>query len=138
MDYDDNFEVSGITGITSKPRSHDSGSSGSSAQSQEKFPTKEEIADVVLQRLGQTYKPANRFQNYTPSGGFYRCGKCSGPHRTDQCDAILEPFKNTPIKKWCQLCQWNYTHETKDCNRIGRTQPAPEACVLQTYQPRAK
>ena len=41
MDYNDNFEVSGIFGISSKPRSHDSGSTGASTATQEKFPTKE-------------------------------------------------------------------------------------------------
>ena len=120
MDYNDNFEVSRISGISSKSRSQDSRSTGSSTVTQEKFPTKEEIANLTLQRLGQTYKPANRFQNYVPQGGYYRCEKCSGPHRIDQCDSIPEPFKNTPIKKWCQLCQWNFTHETKDWNKMGR------------------
>ena len=112
----------------------------SSVVTQEKFPSKGEIADELLQRLGQAYKPLNRYQNYAPQpgGGYYRCGKCGGPHRTDQCDAIPEPFKQTPVKKWCQLCQWNYTHETKDCNRIGRTPPVPEGRVLQTYQPRGE
>ena len=105
IDYDDNFELSGIAGI-SKPKGQDIGSLGSSAsgRSQEKFPTKEEIADLVFQKMGQAYKPPNRYQNYAPHGGFYWCGKCNGPHRTDQCNAILEPFKQTPIKKWCQLC----------------------------------
>ena len=132
MDYDDNFEGSGTLGIVTKGRSHDSGSSVSSVVTQEKFPSKGEIADELLQRLGQAYKPLNRYQNYAPQpgGGYYRCGKCGGPHRTDQCDAIPEPFKQTPVKKWCQLCQWNYTHETKDCNRIGRTPPVPEGRVL--------
>ena len=140
MDYNDNFGSSGFTGIVSKGRSQDSDSSVSSVVTQEKFPTKAELAEEVLQRMGQAYKPPNRYQNYAPpqGGGFYRCGKCAGPHRTDQCDAIPEPFKQTPIKKWCQLCQWNYTHETKDCNRIGRVQHTPEGRVLQTYQPRAE
>ena len=89
-----------------------------------------------MQRLGQAYRPANRFQNYAPQGGYFRCGKCSGPHRTDQCDTIPEPFKNTPIKKWCQMCQWNYTHETKDCNRIGRQQANPGTQAMPAYQPR--
>ena len=105
MDYDDNFEVSGISNVSNKPRSQDSRNSGSYIASQEKFHTKEEIANLVLQRLGQTYKPTNRFQNYVPQGGYYRCKKCSGPHRTDQCDSIPKPFKNIPINKWCQMFQ---------------------------------
>ena len=125
MDYDDNFEVSKTLGKGTTHKSQDSKSTGSMAITQEKFPSKEEIADLVLQRLGQAYQPINRFHNYAPQGGYFRCGKCSGPHRTDQCDNIPEPFKNTPIKKWCQMCQWNYTHETKDCNRIDRQQPNP-------------
>ena len=68
MDYDDNFEVYGIASINTKPKSHDLGSLISSSQTQEKFPTKEAIVDLVLQRLGQTYKPASRFQNYVPQG----------------------------------------------------------------------
>ena len=66
MDYDDNFEVSGISGINNKSRSQDSESTGSSTTTQEKFPTKEEIANLVLQWLGQTYKLANHFQNFVP------------------------------------------------------------------------
>ena len=42
MDYDDNFEGSGITGIVGKGRSQDLGSSVSSVVTQEKFPTKAE------------------------------------------------------------------------------------------------
>ena len=106
------------------------------AITQEKFPTKEEIANLVLQRLGQVYRPTNRFQNYALQGGYFRSGKCSGPHRIDQCDTILEPFKSMPIKKWCQMCQWNYTHETKDCNRIGRQQANPRTQAMPAYQPR--
>ena len=64
MDYDDNFKGSGITGIGNKGRSQDSGSSVSSVVTQEKFPTKTEIADKILQRMGQAYKPPNRYQNY--------------------------------------------------------------------------
>ena len=59
MDYDDNFEGSGITGIVSNGRSQDLGSSVSSVVTQEKFPTKTEIADEILQRMGQAYKPPN-------------------------------------------------------------------------------
>ena len=51
MDYDDNFEVSRIFGISSKSRSQDSRCTDSSTTTQEKFPTKEEIADLVLQWL---------------------------------------------------------------------------------------
>ena len=35
MDYDDNFEVTGISGVSSKSRSQDSGSTGSGAATQE-------------------------------------------------------------------------------------------------------
>ena len=52
MDYDDNFEVFGISGISNKSRIQDSGSTGSNITTQEKFPTKEEIANLVLQWLG--------------------------------------------------------------------------------------
>ena len=34
------------------------------------------------------------------------------------------------------MCQWNYTHETKDCNRIGRQQPNPGTQAMPAYQPR--
>ena len=54
MDYDDNFEVAGIPGVSSKPRSQDSRNSRSSIASQEMFATQEEITDLVLQRLGKT------------------------------------------------------------------------------------
>ena len=82
MDYDDNFEGSRITGILGKGKSQDLGSSVSSVVTQEKFPTKSEIADEILQRMGQAYKPPNCYQNYVPQqgGGFYRCEKCGGPH----------------------------------------------------------
>ena len=66
MDYDDNFEVSDISNVSNKPKSQDSENFGSSTTSQQEFPTKEEIADLVLQRLGQTYRPANCFQIYAP------------------------------------------------------------------------
>ena len=70
MDYDDNIEVSGITGINTKPKSHDSGSSGSSAQTQEKFPTKEEIADLVLKNWDKHTNQQNRFQTTFRMGDF--------------------------------------------------------------------
>ena len=47
MDYDDNFEVFGIFGVSCKPRIQDCGSARSSTTTQEKFPTKEEIANLV-------------------------------------------------------------------------------------------
>ena len=52
MDYDDNFEVSKTPSKGTTHKSQDSRSAGSMAITQEKFPTKEEIADLVLQRLG--------------------------------------------------------------------------------------
>ena len=54
----------------------------------------------------------------------------------DQCDSIPKPFKNALIKKWCQMCQWNFTHETKDCNRMGRQQLNPGNQMMPIYQPR--
>ena len=66
MDYDDKFEVSSISSVGNKSQSQGFGNFGSSTASQEKFPTKEEIVDLVLERFGQTFRPANRFQNYVP------------------------------------------------------------------------
>lgn len=54
MDYNDNFEVFGITGInTASQRAMTQGVWFKHAKAR-KAPTKEEIVDLVLQRLGQT------------------------------------------------------------------------------------
>ena len=27
---------------------------------------------------------------------------------------------NTPMERWCELCQWNYTHTTRECHHVVR------------------
>ena len=48
IDYDENFEVSKNPGKSATHKSQDSRSNGSMAITQEKFPSKEEIVDLVL------------------------------------------------------------------------------------------
>ena len=102
MDYDDNFEISSMFGIETKSKDSDFRSHKSGTTMESKGPSEERIAELVLQKMGQ-FRTYHRPQNYAlqPSQGFHKCGKCTGPHRTDQCEAIPEPFKQNPIRKWC-------------------------------------
>ena len=51
----------------------------------------EQIADIVMRRMGQLYHPP------TP-----------------------EIATNMPTERWCELCRWNYTHTTRECHLVVR------------------
>src|SRR5271156_6389279 len=71
----------------------------------------EQVADIVLQRLGHTYHPTNRpqqpYMRAAPAGP-HLCGGCGGEHRTYDCPRFAPVVINQPTKKWCQCCRWNY------------------------------
>ena len=89
MDYDDNFEMSSTSSCDdnrSPPRS-------SNGTSSSKDTNLEQLVDMVLRRLGQTYRPQQpyRQQGYVaqrPANGPYACGICVGPHPTEKCTCI--------------------------------------------------
>ena len=62
----------------------------------------DQLVDLVLKQLGQTYQP------YWPIGymalasqGPYSCGICDGPHITEMCSFYMPGATNTQGKKWC-------------------------------------
>ena len=84
MDYDDNFEISSVSGIETKSKDSNFRSHKSGTTMESKGPSEERIAELVLQKMGQ-FRAYHRPQNYAfqPSQGFHKCGKCAGPHRID-------------------------------------------------------
>ncbi len=120
MDYDDNFEMSSTSSHSenkSPPRSSTNGTNSS------KDPNPDHLVEMVLRKLGQTYRPPYRQQpsyGTQPSNGPYVCGACAGPHRTENCTSYVTGAYNPPTRKWCQACSWNTTHVTQDCNHIAR------------------
>ena len=65
-----------------------------------------QIADIVLRRLGQTSRPQpigpqQPFTRTTPPAGPPLCGICGGDHRTKQCSNFAPLVNNQPTKKWC-------------------------------------
>ena len=91
MDYDDNFEMSSSSSHgenRSPPRSSNNGMSSS------KDTNPEQLIDMVLRRLGQTYRPQQpyRQQGYVaqqPANGPYACGICAGSHPTEKCTSYV-------------------------------------------------
>ena len=56
----------------------------------------DQLVDLVLKQLGQTYRP------YRPTGyiahasqGPYSCGICAGPHKTEMCNSYMPGANNT-------------------------------------------
>ena len=119
MDYDDNFIRKGASGVTNQE-----GSSNINHQWDTSFvppQNPDQLVDMVLQRLGQTYRPNHPAGYVAPtSQGRYSCGICGGPHRTELCTSYIPGANNPPTRKWCQLCCWNYTHVTRECVHIMR------------------
>ena len=120
MDFDDNFDDSSTSSQVMDRERRQSSSDASSSKVQ----NPDNIVDMVLRRLGQTYRPPYRQTNYapapTPTAGPYACGICALPHRTDQCTSYVPGANQPPTRCWCQVCKWNTTHVTKDCGHINR------------------
>ena len=87
MDYDDNCELSTHDNTEGRVEGTSSVKKGSESNSSAPSINPDQIADLVLKKLGQTYRPQYRQSNYTPNmqQGPYKCGTCGGPHRMDQC-----------------------------------------------------
>lgn len=125
MDYDDNFDVD-------EKSSQNEGKQSTEKSSETKELSPDAIAELVLKRMGQLYRPPPR-PNFTPQTiqGPYRCGKCGGDHKTEHC--TVYPSRNLPPNMWCDTCRWNYTHTTKDCNRVPRPPRDPNYQVVPQY-----
>ena len=119
MDYDDNFDSS-IDSRPGRPRSPPT-----SGMSLSKDSNPEQIAEMVLQKLGHMHKPQQQFRQQghvaqQSTGGPYVCGKCTGLHPTDKCTSYTPIANQTPTKYWCIVCKWNTMHVTQDCLHIAR------------------
>lgn len=122
MDYDDNFEVDNESSGKDKKNALFGALPSSSSVTREI--NTEKIVEIVLKKMGHLYRPSYRPQQQytrtTPVGPFVCGGGCGGDHRTEECKTFSPLINNQPIKKYCQMCSWNYTHVTQDCNRIAR------------------
>ena len=100
MDYDDNFICKGASGATNQE-----GSSNINHQRDKSLLLPQnlnQLVDMVLQRLGQTYRPNHPAGYVAPtSQGPYSCGICGGPHRTELCTSYMPGANNPPTRKWC-------------------------------------
>ena len=96
MDYEDNFHRKGssidINSQDGKSQDKSMGVSSSSA----KDLNQDQLVDLVLKQLGQTYRP------YRPIGyiahasqGPYSCGICAGPHKMEMCNSYMPGANNT-------------------------------------------
>lgn len=136
MDYDDNFEVDSESSGKDKRNLFARALDSSSSATKEMNP--EAIVEIVLKKMGQlyhpSYRPQQQYTRTTPVGP-YVCGGCGGDHRTEDCKTFSTLVNNQPIKKYCQLCSWNYTHVTQDCNRIARMRMEQQA-IYSGSQPR--
>ena len=86
MDYDDNFNMASVSSQEDQPREGPKPSK--ELESKEKEINAEQIADIVVRRMEQFYLPPSTYQSEAT---------------------------NMPMKKWCQLCKWNFMHTTQEC-----------------------
>ena len=139
MDYDDNFDISSVSSHGNQKS--DKGVSSKDSESMVpsvKDVNQNEIAEMVLKRLGQLCPPPYR-PTYVPQmpqapQGPYKCGACAGNHRTEQCPT-LQPMGRDPPALWCDACKWNRTHVTKDCHYLARMQRNQAYANPQQYRP---
>ena len=55
-----------------------------------------------------------------PIVGPYMCGICAKPHKTSQCMSYMLGENYLTTRCWCQVCQWNTMHITRDYAHIDR------------------
>ena len=91
MDYDDNFDMSSVSSQEDQPRERHEPSKELDSKAKEL--NTEQIADIVVRRMEQLYCPPITYQ---------------------------QESTNMPMRKWCQLCKWNFTHTTQECQHIPR------------------
>ena len=100
MDFDDNFDASSPKNKKEKRKlTHfDSSSSGDLDL--------DKIVEIMLKRLGQTYRPPYRPMGYqqapTPSAtkGPCMCGICVKPHKIEQCTSYMFGANQPPTRCW--------------------------------------
>ena len=136
MDYDNNFDISSVSSHGNQKS--DKGVSSKDSKSMVpsvKDVNQDEIAEMVLKRLGQLRPPPYR-QTYAQQvlQGPYRCGTCAGNHKTEQCPT-LQPMGRDWTALWCDACKWNQTHVTKDCHYLARMQQNQAYANPQQYRP---
>ena len=134
MDFNENFDMSSESSHSSERNGRPSPQrSATTITSKDTNP--EQLVDMVLRRLGQTYRPPYRPAGCAaspptpPTKGPYAFGLCAGPHRTEQCSSYMPGANNPPIRKWCDICKWNLSHVTSDCLHIARMAREREATV---------
>ena len=92
MDYDDNFDMSSVSSQEDHTKERHEPSKELDYKAKEIINT-EQIVDIVMRRVEQLYRPPITYQ----------------PEST-----------NVPMRKWCQLCKWIFTHTTQECQHIPR------------------
>ena len=121
MDYNNNFYKKGSSiDINSKDGKIIDKSIGTPSSSAKDL-NQDQLVDLVLKRLGHMYWPYRPTRYLAPaSQGPYSCGICARPHKMEMCSSYMPSANNPSRQKWCQLCQWNYSHATPKCMRILR------------------
>ena len=91
MDFEDNMDLSNDSSHEGEPSGQQESNRDLAPTSTTTNLTSEQIADIVMRRMGQLYHPP------TP-----------------------EIATNMPTERWCELCRWNYTHTTRECHLVVR------------------
>ena len=129
IDLDDNCDIYGknkpITGTMAQ-------STRGSIDSDKTHPADAEaIAELVMRKMNQVFKPPQRM---------HRCDICGGDHPRGQC--LLkqdQPMQRAPrTDKWCNFCQLWTNHETQECYhriRFMREQGMAQAPAAAPQQP---
>ena len=116
IDFDNNCEIYG--NVDKKIHSPSETSSVKSGKTQETSPVEADaIADLVVKKMNQVFKPQPRPQEYQRFQKPYMCGNCAGDHPTSQCMLKPQnPVQHQPrLDKWCDFEQKWTSHDTKDC-----------------------
>lgn len=122
IDLDDNCDIFGkdkpITGSVAP-------STRGSVDTEKTRPAEAEvIAEMVMKKMNQMFKPPQKM---------HRCDICGGDHPTSQCTKQEQPAQRAPrTNKWCNFCQLWTNHETQECyyrirfmrEQAGNQQPA--------------
>ena len=115
-DLDDNCKLFG--NVDKKVNSSDTSSTQSSQKKEEAIPRETAaIADLVIRKMNQMFKPAIRAPEKQRFPKPYQCGICEGDHPTSQCSLKPQnPAMQMPRQdKWCDFEHKWTNHETKDC-----------------------
>ena len=91
MDYDDNFDMPSFSSLEDHTKERHEWIKELDSRAKEL--NTEQIADIIVRRVEQLYRPTITYP----------------PEST-----------NVPMRKWCQLCKWNFTHTTQECQHIPR------------------